>query len=414
MPLTAGENRVWQPTVHRAVTGVHGGHHLPYLDSIRGLSALYVAACHAWLMYAVLIADQGLRSTSGGLLAATAWLAFGRSAVAVFIVLSGYCLMLPVAQTPSRELRSTFWQFMARRARRILPPYYGALAISVALILLVPSLGDPSIGEWHKSFPAISAGSIASHVVLLHNYVPAYQYAIDHPLWSVATEWQIYFLFPLFVWIGKRHGEFRIVTASFAITAALSLFILNVWPEHNPWPPQFVGLFGFGMACAAWSFPQDTDARPLNSRRWGRGAALLLAVGGASNLVFVTTNERIPDLLIGAGIGCSLVFLTEALVRGRRPFTLRMLELRPLIQLGRFSYSLYLLHAPLLALFFLLARRWSLGNIEFQLFILGIALPSTVALSYLFHLVFERPFLKPLTSPTHSAAAASLVVAPAN
>src|ERR1700730_10114778 len=131
----------------RTPSTVRLGQHLRYLDSIRGLSALYVAACHAWLMYAVQLADQGLRSTSGGLLVATSWLAFGRSAVAVFIVLSGYCLMLPVVQSPARELRSTFWQFMARRARRILPPYYGAVAVTIALILMVPRLEDPSIGE---------------------------------------------------------------------------------------------------------------------------------------------------------------------------------------------------------------------------------------------------------------------------
>jgi peptidoglycan/LPS O-acetylase OafA/YrhL len=388
--------------------------HLRYLDSIRGLSALYVAACHAWLMYAAQCADQGVHSTSGVLVVATSWLAFGRSAVAVFIVLSGYCLMLPVARSPSRELRSTFWQFMARRARRILPPYYGALAVSIALILMVPSLDDPSIGEWHKSFPAISAGSVVSHLVLLHNYVPAHQYAIDHPLWSVATEWQIYFLFPLLVWIGRRYGDLRIVTASFGITAALSVFIMTVWPEYNPWPPQFVGLFGFGMACAAWNFPREIDAKPLDGRRWGCSAALLLAVGAASNLLFATTNDRIPDLLIGAGIGCALVFLTDTMVRGRRPVALRILELRPLIELGRFSYSLYLLHAPILALFFLLTRRLGLGRVEFQLFILGIALPATVAVSYLFFLVFERPFLNSPTRPTRLAVAPSLAVASSN
>ena len=369
------------------------GPHLRYLDSVRGLSALYVAACHAWLMYAVLFADQGLRSISGGFLMATSWLAFGRSAVAIFIVLSGYCLMLPVVRSPARELQSTFLQFMSRRARRILPPYYGALAVSIALILMVPSLDDPSIGEWHKSFPAISGGSVVSHLVLLHNYVPAYQYAIDHPLWSVATEWQIYFLFPLLVWIGKKHGDLRIVTVSMAITAALTVFILTIWPEHNPWPPHFVALFGFGMACAGWSFPRNVDARPLDSRRWGWSAALLLIVGAASNLVFATTNERIPDLLIGTGIGCALVFLTDGLARGRRPLIMRMLEQRPLVELGRFSYSLYLLHAPMLALFFVLTRRWGLGKVETQFFILGIALPSTIAVSYLFFLVFERPFL---------------------
>jgi peptidoglycan/LPS O-acetylase OafA/YrhL len=381
------------------------GQHLQYLDSIRGLSALYVTACHAYLMYAPDHYGQSIRTASGSLFWGTSWLMFGRSAVAVFIVLSGYCLMLPVVRSSTWETRSTFWGFMARRARRILPPYYGALAVSVVLIAMVPNLSDPSINEWHKSFPAVTRGSVVSHMLLVHNYFPSYQYAIDHPLWSIATEWQIYFLFPLLVAIGRRQGDFSIVTTAGAITIALNLFILNAWPQHNPWPPQFVGLFGFGMACAAWNFPSMAGGAPLEPRRWSRQATVLLTAGVISNVVFVATGQQqIPDVLIGGGIGCAMVFLTNEIAMGRRPVVLRLLERRPLVGLGRFSYSLYLIHAPLLALFYLLARRLNLGPLAFQCFILGIALPTTVAASYLFFLVFERPFLSLRTRPTLVAA----------
>jgi peptidoglycan/LPS O-acetylase OafA/YrhL len=148
------------------------GLHLEYLDSLRGLSALYVAACHAYLMYAADFVTEGLRSASGALLIGTSWVMFGRAAVAVFIVLSGYCLMLPIVQSPRQEWRASFWPFMRRRAWRILPPYYGALACSAALIVLVPALADPAIGEWHKSFPAFGTGSVVSHLLLVHNYFP--------------------------------------------------------------------------------------------------------------------------------------------------------------------------------------------------------------------------------------------------
>jgi len=364
-----------------------------YLDSIRGLSALYVAACHAYLMYAGQFAEQGLGSTAGGLLLATSWLAFGRLAVAVFIVLSGYCLMLPVVQSAGRELQSTYLQFMARRARRILPPYYAALIVSIVLIVMVPSLEDPSIGEWHKSFPALSTASIVSHLTLLHNYAPSYQYSIDHPLWSIATEWQIYFLFPLLVWIGKKHGEFRIITASVAITAALTMYVVNLSPAHNPWPPQFVALFGLGMVCASRNFPREADGATLDRRKWARRAALLVGLGAVATLLLGASRQQLPDLLIGAGVGCAMVFLTDSVVKGHRPFTLRVLETPALVELGRFSYSLYLLHAPVLALFYLLARHWELDMVAFQLFILGIALPASVAASYVFFIMFERPFL---------------------
>jgi peptidoglycan/LPS O-acetylase OafA/YrhL len=233
-----------------------------------------------------------------------------------------------------------------------------------------------------------------SHLLLVHNYFPGYQYAIDHPLWSVATEWQIYVLFPLMVWIGKRHGDFSIVVTGGAITMALNLYLLNFSPQHNPWPPQFVGLFAFGMACAIWSFPAAWPAA-LDVRRWRRHAIVLLVAGAVASVLLISTRQQqLPDLLVGGGIGCAMVFLTNAVLTGSRPLALRVLERRPLIALGRFSYSVYLLHAPLLAVCYLLARRLNLTPLSFQLFILGVGLPATLACCYVFHLVFERPFMK--------------------
>ena len=141
-------------------------------------------------------------------------------------------------------------------------------------------------------------------------------------------------------WVEKK-GDFRIVTTSVLITAALNIVLVNFLGDHNPWPPQLVGLFGFGMACAGWNFPREADAPPLDSRRWGRRAMVLLLLGAASNLVFATTREQVPDLLIGAGIGCAMVYLTEAVRRGRRPLVLRLLELPALVGLGHFWSSLY-------------------------------------------------------------------------
>lgn len=330
-------------------------------------------------------------------------------------MLSGYCLMLPVVLSPQRTLRSGYWQFMARRARRILPPYDAALAVSIMLIVLVPSLADPSIGEWHKSFPALSVGAVVSHLALVHNYFAAHQYAINHPLWSIATEWQMYLLFPGLVWVARRYGDFRVITVSFAITAVLSILVLSVLDQHNPWPPQFVGLFGFGMACAAWSHPPAGAAKAAGGQangqpsghRWGRSAVWLLVCGAASNLVFANSREQIPDVLIGAGMGCALVYLSAATGNERRPLALRLLAWRPLVWLGTFSFSLYLMHAPILALFYLLARRWGLGPVELQLFILCVAVAAAVAASWLFFLLFERPVLCRRAGARLAAAAAN-------
>ncbi len=233
------------------------------------------------------------------------------------------------------------------------------------------------------------------------------QYAINHPLWSIATEWQMYLLFSGLVWVARRYGDVRVITVSFAITAVLSILVLSVLDQHNPWPPQFVGLFGFGMACAAWSHPPAGAAKPGDGRRWGRRAVWLLACGAVSNLAFANSREQIPDVLIGAGMGSALVHLSAAMADGRRPLALRLLAWRPLVWLGSFSFSLYLMHAPILALFYLLARRWGLGPVELQLFILCVAVAAAVAASWLFFLLFERPVLCRRAGARLAAAAAN-------
>src|SRR3954462_13179518 len=85
---------------------------LDFLDGLRGLAALYVVLHHA----ALEVPGGSLSPVSGifrGLLRQ------GHFAVAVFIVLSGYCLMRPVASDPSGRVRGGWRAYLLRRARRI-------------------------------------------------------------------------------------------------------------------------------------------------------------------------------------------------------------------------------------------------------------------------------------------------------
>ena len=80
---------------------------LEFLGGIRGLAALYVTIFHAWMQI-------DFTASNGGdkwLVYLTSWMALGREAVAVFIVLSGFCLMLPVARSADGILPGGFKSF---------------------------------------------------------------------------------------------------------------------------------------------------------------------------------------------------------------------------------------------------------------------------------------------------------------
>src|SRR6185503_16965934 len=104
------------------------------LDGIRGLAALFVVINHIFLR-----AFPGYPVDNAP--AWAAWFIYGRFAVVVFIVLSGFSLALSPARHGWRL--DSIRTFAVRRARRILPAYWAALAFSLVVAwLVVPPPGQ--------------------------------------------------------------------------------------------------------------------------------------------------------------------------------------------------------------------------------------------------------------------------------
>jgi len=148
---------------------------------------------------------------------------WGHQSVDVFIVLSGFCLMLPVAKSGELKLRNGFVSYLTKRAWRILPPYYAVLLICLVMTALLPALRQPG-PSWRHALPAFEPGMIISHLLLIHNWSLDWFQKINPSLWSIAVEWQIYFVFPLLLWIFKRAGWLTGVFAGFAIGFSVFLF----------------------------------------------------------------------------------------------------------------------------------------------------------------------------------------------
>ena len=111
------------------------------LDGIRGLAALFVVVNHVFLR-----AFPGYPVDHAPFWAA--WFIYGRFAVVVFIALSGFSLALSPARNGWRL--DGILNFARRRAQRILPAYWAALAFSLAVAWLVipqPGQGVPRRGR---------------------------------------------------------------------------------------------------------------------------------------------------------------------------------------------------------------------------------------------------------------------------
>jgi peptidoglycan/LPS O-acetylase OafA/YrhL len=366
---------------------------LGWVDSLRALAALDVVVNHsaleAW--------PKG--NPPSGLASALAQpFVVGHYAVSVFIVLSGFSLMLPVARRGMRmpwSVPGFFW----RRAKRILPPYYCAMALSLLLIWLF--IGQKTGTHWDYSLP-VTGHSILVHVLLIQNLTAHDDTTINHVFWSVAMECQIYLVFPLFVFFFRRYRPLFAASVIVALSVAAYLSLTPTWVGqlqfygNGSFVPQYFGLFAIGMGAACvYTAPTRLTTRLGDWRVW----ELLALVCFVSLWMLIDTWQPILlDLL--TALGAVGLLLAAGRPSAHNPVR-AALEWRPLVWIGGFSYSVYLIHAPLIQLLWqhgLHPLGFELNALPTYLALIVVGVPLIVAASWLFWYGCERPFLnsKPL------------------
>jgi peptidoglycan/LPS O-acetylase OafA/YrhL len=357
-----------------------GSRRLAGLDGLRGLAALYVVVNHVFLR-----AFPGYPVDRAPFWAG--WFIYGRFAVVVFIVLSGFSLAL----APAREgwKLGGLASFARRRAQRILPAYWAALVFSLAVAwLIVPPPG--------QGLP--TARSVLVNGLLVQNLVGAP--SPNRSFWSLAVEAQLYVLLPLLLLLVRRWGAMAMVATVTLLVAAVGIVgthVSRVDTFVTQSPPDLAALFAVGILSAGivragstrrswpWHWLALAAAAPVIAAIWWQGSVWTL-----DNLLWV-------DLALGPAVAC----LLAALATGRPAPLLRLLDTRPMRSLGACSYSLYLIHGPIVVVVYekIVAGRVGQGVPAF-LVSLALVLPLTVAFAWVFARIFERqPWRRRNSSP---------------
>jgi peptidoglycan/LPS O-acetylase OafA/YrhL len=357
---------------------------LDYVDGMRALAALVVYLNHA---HAQVSGGDYYPLQSPWSLASYSMVA-GHLSVTVFIVISGFCLTLPVISNGG-ELRGGIWGFLKRRARRILPPYYAAVALCLLLIWTV--IGKPTGSLW--DYPIrVNAAAIFNHLILVQDLFSTS--LINYVFWSIAVEWHIYFLVPLLVFLWRRYGATATVLGCLILGYGLRFAFSDTRLTRAH--PQFLGMFALGMLAAHVARSKEARFQRLRSVvPWSTLAGVALLVGVSLTLYWgiALAETRFHWLDVPVGM-----MTTAALIAASRPGSNvlgAVFSWPPLVAIGTFSYSFYLIHAPLLQLcwqYVLVPLHLSREAMLTCLLTLGFAAIALV--SYGFFRLFEAPFMR--------------------
>jgi peptidoglycan/LPS O-acetylase OafA/YrhL len=264
-----------------------------------------------------------------------------------------------------------------------LPAYWAALIFStlITAYLLRPDLGATEVSK-----------ALAVHGLLLQDVVGSQ--TPNGAFWSIAVEWQVYFVFPLILWVGRKRSleAAVILTIVVVLIAQVVAGLGTPFSKLNELTPQFLALFALGVL--AVKLGRTGESAKLAGWLGALALAALLAVVASAILQgpeWMVAHFFYVDLVFGLFVACALYLLfTGGAVAPRR-----LLTSRKMLRLGLFSYSIYLIHAPILGVL----NKYVIGPLgipalaKFGL-LLVVAVPLVLLLSYGFHLLFEAPFLR--------------------
>lgn len=348
------------------------------LDGLRGAAALVVVAYHVldyvvlprWLLSAWLMSPLGV-------------LVNGPGAVHLFFVLSGFVLALSSSTDSSL---GAIRRFYVRRLFRIQPAFMFAV-----LFAWVTSLGFPIVGGLTRWMAASQAGQPCFHIPIellpRAMLLPSMAYGQLPVGWSLHVELMMSGVFPIFYQLGRRIHPL--------IPLAVGIGTLSLAD-----PRLRVFNFAFDFALGLFLF-MERDAIGRRLARLPRAAQVAWVFAGVVllQLPFVLTRAERGVAVLEQGHPTSTIVLmslgSAMLITGALyfPFFRRPLELPWARYFGRISYSLYLLHMPVLL--FIVCRftgqrlPWPAGIVVF-----AIVLALSVGLSDLAWKWIEEPAIR--------------------
>jgi peptidoglycan/LPS O-acetylase OafA/YrhL len=342
---------------------------MPLIDALKGIACLVIVGHH--LTAYGPMSDAALPLLPNLL----SWMFdFGRMAVQVFLVVSGYLMASQLSQLALKERQSSWIQLIQKRYLRLVVPYGLALAFGIFL---------SAVAHWLfgvASFEAVSNGpQLLAHVLLIQNWV--HQPSIAAGVWYVAIDFQLFALVTAIFcvcqwhvartrdsWMKPETDPESLIALVLAWVLVLSMAALFYFNRHSIFDVSaiyFMGSYGLGML-ARWF-----STRPKS----------LVWVLSLMALVCFALWFDFRWRVMVAGFTAMLLCMPSL----KSVLACKLITRLRLTDLGKISYAVFLVHFPICMafneiwpLFFAGQSAW--GNV------LGLilALISSVTMGYVF------------------------------
>jgi len=313
---------------------------LTQLDAIRGIAALVVVFNHYIQTFPE--ATRQLVDIRGGAFNPDAWLTpwpwlrftplrllvDGHAAVVIFFLLSGFVLALPVTQ----DSQPQFFPFIAKRICRVFIPFAATILVIAMALHIAPLQQNPLASNWfNNNITSLDNVSLTDHLLMT-----GFDMKLNPVMWSLVHEIRISaFLLVIFMAI-RRFGALGTTLCSLLLSVIFTLGMSD--SANGSWQStaHFLWMFSVG---AALSFHRETIKCFISCVRGDLVVALWLFAFG---LLAIPFDRVWSDFLIGSGAVLLIVLSLRA------GMVVSVLNSRIPIWLGRVSYSLYLIHWPML------------------------------------------------------------------
>lgn len=313
--------------------------------------------------------------------------------VDMFFVLSGFLITGIIWKQKDKSAKDYFGNFYAKRFLRIFPVYY--LYITLVFFVFI-HLGD--IGNtWHEKINQIP---LFHYLIHIQNFSIASVDKWPGPMgitWSLAIEEHFYLIWPLLIFLLNKKWINRILIVILILSPIIrAYFNFHTHSHLSSYVITFCRLdaLSFGSLIAL--------NKDKLSVRYSI-IALIISSFSIALIFFLKGKYYYHDTLVST-IGYSLNYILMGsililIINNKFKILNHFFELKFLQKMGKYSYSIYLFHAPINGFFILLSHNintntnsinWSIIQLLYAVIIIFLSF----LVGYISYNLFEKHFLK--------------------